>query len=163
MAYALQSMLKIRVMREDRAQADLIAAKAVRAKAELELRDRTEAREKYEETKEERRDRVYDAVIGRKVKMDELDRAREAVTRIDEEGVLLVEAERKAEEVLKEKDDAAESARAGLALATKNKMKIEQHREIWEEEDRRQREKQADAELDEFAEIRRRNDTDECD
>ena len=163
MAYALQSMLKIRVMREDRAQADLIAAKAVRAQAEREYRKCHETRVDYEKTREERRDRVYDAVIGRKVKMDDLDRAREAVTRIDEEGVLLVEAERKAEVVLKEKDAAAETARVGLAMATRNKAKIEQHRAIWEEEDRLMREKLADAEMDEFAEIRRRNDNDECD
>ena len=160
--YALQSMLNIRLMREDRAQADLIAAKAVRSEAERELGRRAEDRLAFERTKEERRDRVYDAVIGRTVKMDELDRVRTAVSRIDEEGVLLAEAERKAEIAFKEKDAAAESARVGLALATRNKTKIEQHRAVWEEEDRRMRERLADAEMDEFAEVRRRNDIDEC-
>lgn len=160
--YALQSMLNIRLMREDRAQADLIAAKAVRSEAERELGRRAEDRLAFERTKEERRDRVYDAVIGRTVKMDELDRVRTAVSRIDEEGVLLAEAERKAEIVFKEKDAAAESARVGLALATRNRTKIEQHRAVWEEEDRRMRERLADAEMDEFAEVRRRNDIDEC-
>lgn len=157
MAYALQSMLKIREMREDRAQAELIGAKALRAQAEKELQRCADRRRQYEEAKEERRDRVYAAVIGRTVKMDDLDKARDAVTRIDEEGILLAKAEHEAEDVFKQKDAAAEAARAVLSAATRNKEKIVQHRLIWEEEDRRLREMQADAEMDEFAEIRRRD------
>ena len=163
MAYALQSMLKIREMREDRAQAELIGAKALRAQAEQELLRCADRRRKYEADREARRDRVYEAVIGRKVKMDDLDKARDAVTRIDEEGILLVKAERAAENVFRQKDEAAETARALLAEATRNKEKITQHRMIWEEEDRRQREMLADAEMDEFAEIRRREGNDGCD
>lgn len=163
MAYALQSMLKIRGLREERAQAELVQAKAVQAQAERELQKRADARGEYEAGKEERRDRVYAAVIGRTVKMDDLDRARSAVTLIDEEGILLAEAERKARTVFKEKERAAEAARGVLAMATRNKEKIVQHRRVWEEEDRRSRERIADAEMDEFAEIRRRNDRDDLD
>ena len=163
MAYALQSMLKIRGLREERAQAELVQAKAVQAQAERELRKRTDALVEYEAGKEERRDRVYEAVIGRTVKMDDLDRARSAVTLIDEEGILLAEAERKARAVFTEKESAAEAARGVLAMATRNKEKIVQHRRVWEEEDRRARERIADAEMDEFAEIRRRNDRDDID
>ena len=163
MAYALQSMLKIRGLREERAQAELVQAKAVLAQAERELRKRADARVEYEAGKEERRDKVYAAVIGRTVKMDDLDRARSAVTLIDEEGILLAEAERKARAVFTEKERAAEAARGVLAMATRNKEKIVQHRRVWEEEDRRARERIADAEMDEFAEIRRRNDRDDID
>lgn len=163
MAYALQSMLKIRGLREERAQAELVQAKAVQAQAERELQKCADARGEYEAGKEERRDRVYAAVIGRTVKMDDLDRARSAVTLIDEEGILLAEAERKARTVFKEKERAAEAARGVLAMATRNKEKIVQHRRVWEEEDRRSRERIADAEMDEFAEIRRRNDRDDLD
>ena len=163
MAYALQSMLKIRGLREERAQAELVQAKAVLAQAERELQTRTDARIEYEAGKEERRDKVYEAVIGRTVKMDDLDRARSAVTLIDEEGILLAEAERKARTAFAEKESETERARVGLAAATRNKEKIVQHRRIWEEEDRRSRERIADGEMDEFAEIRRRNDCDEFD
>lgn len=163
MAYALQSMLKIRGLREERAQAELVQAKAVLAQAERELQARADARVEYEAGKEERRDKVYAAVIGRTVKMDDLDRARSAVTLIDEEGILLAEAERKARAVFTEKESAAEAARGVLAMATRNKEKIVQHRRVWEEEDRRLRERIADAEMDEFAEIRRRNDRDDID
>ena len=90
----LQSMIRIRSMREDRAATDLTRARRARTAAERTLREKAEAVERYEETKEERRDRVYDAVIGHAVKMEALDQARDAVNRIDEEGVLLEEDEK---------------------------------------------------------------------
>ena len=125
MAYALQSMLKIRGLREEHAQAELVQAKAVQAQAERELRKRTDARIEYEAGKEERRDKVYAAVIGRTVKMDDLDRARSAVTRIDEEGILLAEAERKAraEAERKAKADAERKAKEAERRAHKAEIK----------------------------------------
>lgn len=150
MAYALQSMLKIRGMRQDRTQTELASARVARSKAEHELEEKKDERAKFEETKEERRDRVYDAVMGRPVTMDELDMARAAVTRIDEEGVLLEEAEKKADQVFNEKDQAAEHARVKFVAATKDLTKIEEHRKAWEEEDRKEQEMRADAEMEEF-------------
>lgn len=150
MAYSLQSMLKIRGMRQERTQTELATARVVRAKAEKDRDEKRDERAKFDETKEERRDRVYDAVIGRVVTMDDLDQARDAVTRIDEQGMLLVEAEKKAETVLEEKDQAAEHARVRFVAATKDLSKIEEHRKAWEEEDRKEQERRADAEMEEF-------------
>ena len=154
-------MLRIRGLREDRAQVALVAARTAQTAAERDLEARRDDRATFEETKEERRDRLYDAVIGRRVRMDDLDRVRAAVTRIDEKGVLLAEAVRKAVVVVEEKTAATETARAVLSAATRNKMKIEEHKAIWEEEFHREQERLSDAEMDEFAEIRRRNDDDD--
>ena len=150
MAYPLCSMIRIRSMREDRAATDLTRARRARTAAERTLREKTEAVARYEETKEERRDRVYDAVIGHAVKMEALDRARDAVNRIDEEGVLLEEDEKKAERDLEARTREASAARVRYVAAQKNKQKIELHREVWEEEDRKEQERLADAELEEF-------------
>jgi len=150
MAYALQSMLKIRVMREDRAGVELTGARRARSAAETVRDEKREAREAFDDTKDERRDRIYAAVMGRVVKMDDLDRARAAVTKIDEESLLLAEAERKAQEELDQKDAEEASAHVRYVAASKKKAKIEQHRIAWEEEDRKQQEILADAEMDEF-------------
>ena len=151
MAYALQSMLKIRGMREDRAQTELAGARVARTRAEREHDERTSRLAAYDRTKEERRDRVYEAVMGRVVKREDLDRAREAVTRIDEEGLLLAEAEIKARDVLAKREAEAESARIRFVAASKNLAKIEEHRKAWEEEDRKMQEMLADAEMEEFS------------
>lgn len=150
MAYQLQSMLKIRGMRQDRAQTELAGARVARKAAERELDERREKREKFDETKEERRDAAFDTVIGRVVSMDEIDSVRSAVSRIDEEGMLLEEAEHKAQDDFNKKDAAAEGARVRFVAATKEKAKIDQHRKAWEEEDRKMQEMLADAEMEEF-------------
>ena len=150
MAYELQSMLKIRGMREDRAQTELAGARSARAVAERTLEEKMDERAQFEETKEERRDRVFDAVMGRVVTMEELDSARAAVSRIDEQGVLLKEAEDRAADEFKRKDEAAEGARLKYVSAAKERSKIEEHRRAWEIEDRKMQEMLADAEMEEF-------------
>jgi len=150
MSYPLQSLLKIRSMREDRASTVLTGARRARATAADVLSQKREARERYNETKEERRDRVFETVMGRPVRREALDRVREAVSRIDEEGLLLEEAERKAQDVLTEKTQEESRAHVHYVAATRERTKIDQHREIWMEEDRRSQELAEDAEMEEF-------------
>lgn len=150
MDYPLQSMLKIRVMREDRAGSALTAARRARKVAADDLDAKRGERARYLETREERRDRLYDQVMGRCVKLDDLDMVRDAVTRVDEEGVLLEQAEQRAEDELKAKEREAETARVNFVGASRNRMKIDEHRNIWVEEMRREEERAADAEMEEF-------------
>ncbi len=150
MAYALNDMLKIRAMREDRAGTELTGARRARSAAERVRDEKAETRRRFDATKDERRDRIYDAVMGRVVSRDDLDRARAAVTRIDEEAMLLAEAERQAQAELAKRDRAAEAAHVRFVAASRKKAKIDQHRLAWEQEDRRMQEMRADAEMDEF-------------
>ena len=101
MSYTLQPLLRIRMMREDRATGELTAARLALAAAEEALAARQRDFAEWEETKEERRDRIYDAIIGHKVSMEQLDIANEGVARIDEEGVLKADNVKRAEGVVK--------------------------------------------------------------
>ena len=150
MAYALESMLRIRVMREDRAGEDLVAARHAREAAQTELDARKRKLHAYAQTKEERRDRVFDTIIGRPVPRDEIDRVRTAISQIDEEGVLLTDGVRRAEADLETKEQETDKAHGRFVAAVKERAKVSQHREIWMEEDRRMQELRADAEMEEF-------------
>ena len=150
MAYALESMLRIRVMREDRAGKDLVAARHAREAAQTELDARKRKLHAYAQTKEERRDRVFDTIIGRPVPRDEIDRVRTAISQIDEEGVLLTDGVRRAEADLETKEQETEKAHGRFIAAVKERAKVSQHKEIWAEEDRRMQEMRADAEMEEF-------------
>lgn len=150
MAYALQSMLRIREMREDKAQTALTVARRIREDAESRRDDRKTDLAKYEETRDERRDAVFDAVMGKVVTMENIEVMQESVARIDEEGVLLRDNLRQAEGVVTEKTDLETQAHDAYNAAQKNKMKIEEHRAMWEEEDRKEREYRADAEMEDF-------------
>ena len=150
MSYTLQPLLRIRTMREDRASGELVAAKRNLAQAEEALAARQHDLEEWEKTKEERRDRIYDAIIGREVSRDQIDMANEGVARIDEEGVLKADNVKRAEGEVKEKEAAADAARANLNLAIKNRMKIDEHKSAWLAEEAKEQEARAEGELEDF-------------
>lgn len=131
MAYALDSLMKIRIRREDTARSELTAARLRMSEAQNELEARKEELRLYEETKDERRERIFAAILGRTVGADELEMAREGISRIDEEGNLKADNIVRAESILRDREKEVESARDVLVFATKNRMKIEEHRSNW--------------------------------
>ena len=137
-------------MREDRASGELTAAR----RAVVAAQDALEAREgelrAFNETKDERRDRIYDAIIGQTVSRDRIDIANEGVARIDEEGALKADNVAQAKTELKRREEAAEAARAMFVLATKNRMKIDEHKAVWLAEEAKEQEFRAEIELEDF-------------
>ena len=150
MSYTLQPLLRIRTMREDRASGELVAAKRNLAQAEEALAARQHDLDEWEKTKEERRDRIYDAIIGREVSRDQIDMANEGVARIDEEGVLKADNVKRAEGEVREKEAAADAARTNLNIAIKNRMKIDEHKAVWLAEEAKEQEARAEGELEDF-------------
>lgn len=148
--YTLQPLLNIRIMREDRASGELTAARQAVRRAEDALADRERELSEYERTREERRDRIYDAIMGRAVSREQIDLANEGVARIDEEGALKADNVAQAKTELKRKEDEAETARAAFVTASKNRMKIAEHRAIWVVEEAKEQELRAEGELEDF-------------
>ena len=75
MAYLLQPLLSIRKMREDRAAGELTVARQAVRTAEETLETRKKELAEFEATKEERRDRIYDAIMGHPVTREQIDMA----------------------------------------------------------------------------------------
>lgn len=150
MAYLLQPLLRIRAMREDRAAGELTAAKQAVVTAQDALEARKLELDDYLRTKEQRRDKIYDSIIGRTVTREQLDMAGEGVARIDEEGVLKEDNVRRADAELKKREDAEAAARAAFSLATKNRMKIDEHKAVWIAEDKAEQERREECELEDF-------------
>lgn len=132
MAYVLQSLLSIREMREERAASALTSARREVMRAKERLDERKNELAEYNKTKDLRRDRIFDAIAGRTVTMDDIDRVREGVARIDEEGVLKADNVLQAETEVEKCRQEAEKSRLAFVSATKNRMKITEHREIWQ-------------------------------
>ena len=150
MSYLLQPLLRIRTMREDRASGELSAARRELASAEAALEARRRDLAAYEETKEERRDRIYDAIMGRAVSREQIDLANAGVARIDEEGALKTDNVARAEAERKKREEAAAAARRNLFLATKDRMKIDEHKGIWLAVEAAEEEHRAEGELEDF-------------
>lgn len=137
-------------MREDRAAGELTAARQSREAAEATLADRRNDLAEYEATKEERRDRIYATIIGHAVSRDKLDLVSEGVARIDEEGVLKADNVKRAEADVKERMSQEDAARKRFNLATKERMKIDEHKEIWIRAEAAEEERRAEGELEDF-------------
>ena len=150
MGYALQSLLRIRLMREDRASSELTAARQAVTRAQEFLDARTRELETYNQTREERRDRIYASVMGRPVTREQLDLVQEGVARIDEEGTLKADNVARAESDLHTREKAAEDARGNFVLATKNRMKIDEHKADWLARDAKEQDARAEGELEDF-------------
>jgi hypothetical protein len=150
MAYALESMLRIRTMREDRAATELTAARREVVRAQEALAQRRNDLAEYEVAKEARRDSIFSAVMGRAVSMADLDRAREGVARIDEEGILKADNVVQAEAELQKRRDYAETSRRMFVSASKNRMEITEHRAVWELEELEAAERRQESELEDF-------------
>ena len=150
MAYELQSMLRIRTMREDRAATGLAAARREVARAQAALAMRRSDLADFESAKEARRDRIFEAVMGRAVSMDDLDLARSGVSRIDEEGILKADNVVQAEAELRKCRDNAEASRRAFVSASRERMKIAEHRAIWEAEAAAEAEFRQESELEDF-------------
>ena len=137
-------------MREDRAAGELTAARQALAAAEEALAARKRELAEFESTKEERRDRIYATVIGRAVSRDQLDMVTEGVARIDEEGALKADNVVQADAERQKREAGVETARVNLNVATKNRMKIDEHRAVWLAEAMKAEEGRAEGELEDF-------------
>lgn len=161
MAYQLDSLMKIRIRREDAARSELTASRMRMSQAQNELEARKEELRLYEETKDERRDRIYAAILGRTVSADELEMAQEGVSRIDEEGNLKADNILRAEGVLREREKEVEVAREGFVFATKNRMKIDEHRNNWLMAEAKEEDYRQEIELEDFTGKKVTDDRDE--
>lgn len=150
MAYALESLIKIRTRREDAARGELTAARLRMSQAQNELLARKEELSEYEKTKEERRDKIFAAIIGRTIGSDDLELAREGISRIDEEGNLKADNVIRAEDVVREREKEVEVAKEGFVFATKNRMKIDEHRQTWLRMEEAENEHRQEVELEDF-------------
>ena len=137
-------------MREYRASGELTAARQAVRKAEEALESRRRELEEFSRTKEERRDRIYATIMGRPVSREQIDLAQEGVARIDEEGALRADNVVRAQSELKTREAEAETAREAFIAASKNRMKIDEHRLVWIAEEAREQEHRAEGELEEF-------------
>lgn len=150
MGYELQSLLRIRLMREDRASGELTAARQAVARAQEALDARRQELEDYSKTREERRDRIYAAVMGRPVTHEQLDLAQEGVARIDEEGTIKADNVVRAQGDLKAREEAAAIAHGNFIAASKDRMKIDEHKAEWLIRDAKEQDARAEGELEDF-------------
>ena len=135
--YVLDPLLDIRKKREDdlqqqlrKARNDLKMAEDARDKAKQELED-------YVADMPEKKARLYAAVMNMVVKREQLDKLKEALADLERQRMVLAEKLEKAEQNVVQARQTLEQTQKNLLAATKNKMKLDTHKDIWLEEEKR--------------------------
>ena len=135
--YVLDPLLDIRKKREDdlqqqliKARSDLQMAENARDKAKQDLED-------YIADMPEKKARLYAAVMNMVVKREQLDKLKEALADLERQRMVLAEKLEKAEQNVVQARQTLEQTQKNLLAATKNKMKLDTHKDIWLEEEKR--------------------------
>ena len=135
--YVLEPLLDIRKKREDdlqqqliKARSDLQMAEDARDKAKQDLED-------YVADMPEKKARLYATVMNIVVKREQLDKLKEALADLERQRLVLAEKLEKAEQNVVQAQQTLEQTQKNLLAATKNKMKLDTHKDIWLEEEKR--------------------------
>ena len=150
MGYALQSLLRIRLLREDRASGELTVARQAVAAAQEALEAREQELADFNRTREERRNRIYETIMGRAVSREQIDLVQEGVARIDEEGSLKADNVVRAKSDLRAREEDEVAAHANFVAASKDRMKIDEHKSAWMLADAKEQDNRAEGELEDF-------------
>lgn len=148
--YPLANLLDVRRYREDAAGRALARAHEALREAVRSVEGARDACEKYRVWRTEEIHRRYEAILGSIMTKEGLERFSRSIASLDAEAhrldLALDEAEARREACRK----ALEAAQAASLAARKSAAKIEKHRSIWLEEEKKEAERAEDREFEEF-------------
>lgn len=148
--YPLQALLSVRLFREDAARSQVRQAE----------REVTEAREAVQRCEEEllryqewwptEVDRRYDGIMNQAMKLEELDAFKGGLGLLADGELKRSDAVLEAQKEVESKEMALIKAHEAAAQARRDAAKIEAHREIWKEQEKKEAEHAEDLEMEEF-------------
>jgi len=159
--YELQPVLVLREKREDKMQQALQAARRRTVEAVAVVEKAKKALDEFMATKDERIDKLYAAVLNKVVKQERIDQLKAAVAAVYAEELNFRHSLEVAEENLEKCRQEEEKAHDDYVRATKNVMKLNEHREMWREQSTKEEEREEDKEAEEFTPISRIADDDD--
>ena len=149
-AYPLESLLSVRVFREEEAKRGVqTAQEALRLAHEAALQRRREY-EEYKRWRAEEEDRRWEALFRTRVKMSGLERFKAGLAALAAGEQSKLEAVSEAEQEEQRSEKRLAQAKTEASNARKNTAKIETHKELWTEEAKKEAERAEELELEEF-------------
>lgn len=107
--------------------------------------------ERYRIWRQEEEERRYAAILGASLSLEEVADFRASLGMLATGEQERFQAVRQAEEQVRQQEQAVTGAQRAVALARREAAKIEKHRDIWQENAKREQEHLEDLELEEFA------------
>jgi len=157
--YPLQSLLSVRLFREEGAKNAVRAAERRAAEARAEMDKRRQELERYRHWRPKEENRLYDAIMGQPLSLEDMATFRASLTALAEAEEERVQAVTEAQTIVVQREQEVTAARKAVATARREAAKIEAHRDIWLAEARKEAERLEDVELEEFAPSSERDDS----
>lgn len=148
--YVLEDLLYIREMREQMAKDQMSKARRHVAEMIELVKQRKKELEEYKEWRVKEEERLYEEVMNTEVKKVELDELRSKIANIRNKELDYVQAIDVARDKREEAKKALEEAKLLYKQAQLNREKIEEHKEVWMEEWKREQMRLEDIEMEEF-------------
>ncbi len=154
--YPLESLLSVRHYREEGAKRQVRVAENAMREAEAAVEQRKKELEEFRLWRKEEEERRYQAIMNRPMTIGQLDDFKTGLAMLAAQ-----EAEKEKAVVLAEKDvqlrrTELTKAQEAVKLARKNTSKIQAHKDIWQEEAKKEAEHKEDLELEEFRPLSRK-------
>ncbi|MBO4317756.1 MAG: YscO family type III secretion system apparatus protein [Mailhella sp.] len=153
--YPLEALLSVRHYRETAAAGNARRAESDLKQAEQAAADRADELTRFKTWHAEETERRYGSIMGVPCSIRELDEFKAGLASLDAQEVLKEEALAAAEKEADNKRKALEKARAAVKAAQKETAKIQAHKDIWTEDDKKETERKEDLELEEFRPLSR--------
>jgi len=150
MKYVLEDLLKIRKIREERAQTELLKKKQALEAAIRFVEQQQQELEEFKKWRLKEEDRIYEEAKGKLMSLDDLDNLRLQITLLREEEMLKAKQVEDAKKAMREAEQAYQKAKEDYKQITKDIDKVEEHKSIWMEEALREAERIADIEMEDF-------------
>lgn len=150
MAYVLQDLLKIRLMREQRAKDELIKAQNVLEMAIRKVEQKEKELKDYRVWRVKEEDRLYAEVMNKRVKRMDIDGLKLNLAELERKELDHIQAIDDAKEEREKAKEALEEARTAYNIALVNKQKIEEHKTTWMITWNKEQELRAEKEIEDF-------------
>jgi hypothetical protein len=149
MKYVLADLMRVRELRKDRAERELLKAKEQVIEAKKVVEQRQKELEEYEKWVEEEIDRQYDAILKQEVRKMAVDDLAENVKILRAKTADYIKRVEDAKEDVRKAEDLVKQKQDEVQQAHRNLEKLEAHKVDWIAEQRILEEFNSDKELEE--------------
>ena len=148
--YVLEKLLDIRKKREDELTQQLAKARSDLQRAEEQCEEKKRNLDDFVAEMPEKKARLFATVMNNVVKRETLDKLKEALADLERQRLVLAEQLEKARQNVAQARQTLEQTQKNLLLATKNTMKLDNHKDAWMEEEKRIETENAEKELEDL-------------
>lgn len=155
-SYPLEALLAVRHYREEGAQRNVRSAEQSLREAEKAEETKKRELEEFKIWRHDEEERRYDAIMERPMTITQLDDFKAGLALLADMELQKLDAVEKAGKQVEDSAKALDSAKSAAKQAQKNTAKIQAHKDIWQEEAKKEAERLADLELEEFRPLSRK-------